>query len=81
MNAYFINLDPLPGRTSKWEGDKEKEMNAQTESQAKEASKIDNPMQERSFDQIAESVELPAETAFAARRHETRDEAGTAFVP
>ena len=81
MNAYFINLASLPGGTPKGEEDKEKKMNTQTESQLKETLKIDNPMQERSFDQIAESVELPAEVAFAARRQETRDEAGTAFVP
>lgn len=61
-------------------------MNTQTET--KKTSKVieapaetENPMQERHFGEVAESVEVAAETVFAARRFEVREEAGPIFVP
>jgi hypothetical protein len=80
MNAFLIiNIHPRPGRER---GDKEKKMNTQTETKPSETKmEIENPMQERSFGEVAESLELPAETAFAARRTEVGKEAGSVFVP
>jgi hypothetical protein len=80
MNAFLIiNIHPRPGRER---GDKEKEMNTQTESKPSEATiKIENPMQERHCGEVSESVEVTAEAAFKARRLESRGEAGPVFVP
>jgi hypothetical protein len=61
-------------------------MNTQTETKlvvkvAEAALEIENPMQERHCGQVAESIEVAAETVFAARRLEAREEAGPVFVP
>jgi hypothetical protein len=45
------------------------------------ARKIENPMQERYCEPVAESVELTAEVIFTARMLDAREEAGPAFVP
>jgi len=57
-------------------------MNTQTEPQSFEvATKAENPMQERHCDQVVESVEMTAEAVLTARRLETKEEAGSVFVP
>ena len=61
-------------------------MNTQTETKlafkvAEENQKVDNPMQERHCEQVMESHQVAAETVFAARRLETREDARFAFVP
>ena len=43
--------------------------------------KGENPMQERHCGQVVESVDVAAEAIFAARRLETKEEAGPVFVP
>lgn len=61
-------------------------MNTQTESKpvaiiSEAAIKIENPMQERYWGQVTESVGVTAEAAFTACRLEAREEAGPVFVP
>jgi hypothetical protein len=61
-------------------------MNTQTETKpvvqvVETPREAENPMQERHCGEVAESVELAAETVFAARRLEAREEAGPVFVP
>lgn len=61
-------------------------MNTQTETKlvievAEMPVEAENPMQERHISKVAESIEVPAETVFAARRLESGNEAGPLFVP
>ena len=57
-------------------------MNAQTETKVTvNVTETENPMQERHIGEVMESVEETAEAVLTARRLETRDEAGFAFVP
>lgn len=61
-------------------------MNAQTETKvtvkiAEETIKTENPMQERHFGEIAESVEITAEDVLTACRLEAREGTGSVFVP
>lgn len=57
-------------------------MNAQTETKPlEEATKTENPMQERYCDEVTESVGITAEAAFKARSLEVQEEAGSVFVP
>jgi predicted sulfurtransferase len=65
---------------------KEKKMDTQTETKLADQvtetpRESENPMQERHCGEVAESVEVAAETVFAARRLEVREEAGPVFVP
>jgi hypothetical protein len=85
MNAFF---QPSPRYLSlrafvpKKEKDQGEKMDTQTGSQTENvALKIENPMQERHLSEVAESLELSAETVFAACRHEAGEEAGPVFVP
>jgi hypothetical protein len=57
-------------------------MNIQTETKKVfNVTETENPMQERNFNEVAESVQETAEVVFAARRLEVREEAGPIFVP
>lgn len=65
-------------------------MNTQTETKlvvkvAETALELENPMQERHCGQVAESVEVAAETVFTACRLAIREDAGVVsalmFVP
>ena len=61
-------------------------MNIQTKTKlvfkdAEEQQNSENPMQERLCNQVAETHQVAAETVFAARKLEVREDAGFAFVP
>ena len=61
-------------------------MNTQTETKlvvkiAETSRETENPMQERHCGQVEESLQVTAEAVFAARRLETKEEAGPVFVP
>ena len=61
-------------------------MNTQTETKmsgegAEVTTEAENPMQERHIGEVTESVEETAEVVLTAHRLETRNEAGSVFVP